>query len=127
MSVAEHLKLVVCTTDPDQLYDLSTDRRELVDLAHDPRWAENLSELRTALLADRDLDQLRGRVLASQQRRRFVVEALSRGAAAAWDHRTADDSGSRYVRGDFWSALSRGRLAGPSDRPEDDEATRLAG
>lgn len=125
--VRDHLKLVVCATDPDQLFDLSTDPDELVNLADDPAWQQARAELRADLLAGRDLDQLRDRVLASQQRRRFVVEALNHGAVTDWDHRPADDSGRRYVRGDFWSALRRGRLAPPRGLADEEGSASLAG
>ena len=106
-----HLKLVVCATDPDQLYDLSTDPDERHNLAADPAWAEEVERLRETLLAGRDLDRLRDDVLASQDRRRLVGEALATGTSVVWDHAPQDQSASRYVRGDFWSALARGRLA----------------
>jgi choline-sulfatase len=108
--VQDHLKLVLCAGDPDQLYDLQTDPDELTNLATDPAWAPARDRLRAALLEGRDLEQLRTQVLDSQSRRRLIGEALATGPSVGWDHRPSDDSDQRYVRGDFWAALARGRV-----------------
>ncbi|MDO8186548.1 choline-sulfatase [Conexibacter sp. JD483] len=104
-------KLIVCPGDPDLLYDLHADPRELHDLAADPAHAGLLARLREQLLAGYDLDALRARVLRSQQGRRLVHQALVSGRRTTWDHAPADASSEQYVRGDFWTAIERGRLA----------------
>ena len=108
------LKLTVCPGDPDQLFNLADDPDELRNLAGEPGWASVREELRAALLAGRDVDGLRDRVRASQDRRRLIAGALAVGLPTAWDHEHAELSSARYVRGDFWGALERGRLT-PAD------------
>ncbi|MDO8212047.1 choline-sulfatase [Conexibacter sp. CPCC 206217] len=109
--VSGHHKLVVCPGDPDLLYDLDADPRELRNLADDPAHTALLSRLREQLLAGRDLDALDARVRRSQEQRRLVHAALTSGRRTAWDHAPADGSADTYVRGDFWTAIERGRLA----------------
>ena len=106
-------KLVVCPGDPDLLYDLDADPRELRNLAEDPAHAEVLRQLREELLAGYDLDALAARVRRSQEERRLVHAALTAGRPTAWDHAPASDAAEAYVRGDFWTAIERGQLKAP--------------
>lgn len=101
-------KLVRCPGDPDQLFDVAADPDELVNLVDDPAHAELVQSLRTALAARYDVGSLSHDVLASQGRRRVVHEALSSGTPTAWDHQPPHRPD--YVRGDFWTALERGRV-----------------
>jgi choline-sulfatase len=103
-------KLVVCPGDPDLLYDVDADPRELHNLAEDLSHAELLAQLREELLAGRDLDELAARVRRSQEDRRLVHAALGRGRRTTWDHVPRDRAADAYVRGDFWTAIERGRL-----------------
>jgi choline-sulfatase len=104
------LKLVLCPGDPDLFFDLATDPDELHNLADDPDRQDALAEMRSELLAGRDLDDLARRVRESQARRRRVHAALSTGHPASWDHSPSDRSAQSYVRGDFWTAINGGRL-----------------
>lgn len=108
--VRGNFKLVHCPGDPDLLFDLDRDPHELADLATDPEHAALAAELRAELLQGRDLEDLARRVVASQRRRRLVREALDHGRPTSWDHAPADRSADTYVRGDFWTAIQRGRL-----------------
>ncbi|MGX6447274.1 choline-sulfatase [Patulibacter sp. S7RM1-6] len=108
-------KLVICPGDPDLLFDLDADPDERRDLAGAPEHAELLADLRAELLAGRDLDALRERVLASQRRRRLVRRALETGRRESWDHAPRDRSAEQYVRGDFWTAIDGGQLRGPEE------------
>ena len=58
----------------------------------------------------------------SQARRRVVHRALATGRPTDWDHQPPVRPD--YVRGDFWSALERGRLAGPEGDAGSVRATR---
>jgi choline-sulfatase len=71
-------KLIVCRTDPDQLYDLEADPRELVNLAGDAEHAATVSSLRDALASRLDLAAIEDRMLESQRERRLVVSACRR-------------------------------------------------
>jgi choline-sulfatase len=105
------LKYVRCPGDPDQLYDLAADRRELRNLAGDERGDALRAE------ADRrwDLAALERDVLASQRERRLVVSALDRGRHAAWDFEPRVDGTMRYVRSkaDLYELQRRARLDPP--------------
>lgn len=110
--VSGSLKLVVCPGDPDQLFDLDEDPDELTNVASDAGYADALAALRSALAARYDLDALESAVSRSQARRRLVAAALQTGRARHWDF--DPDPEQRYVRGDFWDALERGKLPDPS-------------
>jgi choline-sulfatase len=113
--VRGNFKLVHCPGDPDLLFDLDADPHELHDRSKDPEYAPLAAELRAELLQGRDLGDLERRVLASQNRRRVVRDALDHGRRTSWDHVPADRSADAYVRGDFWTAIERGRI--PARRP----------
>ncbi|MGO1439830.1 MAG: sulfatase-like hydrolase/transferase [Brevibacterium yomogidense] len=101
-------KFVLCPGDPDQLFDLEADPDELTNRSADPEYAEVADRIRTELQGRYDLGALESDVLASQDRRRLVVEALQTGVSRPWDF--APEPQQRYVRGDFWGALEYGRI-----------------
>ena len=109
------LKYVRCPGDPEQLYDLDADPRELRNRAGGDRHAEGLAELRAE--ADRrwDLEALERDVLDSQRERRVVVPALDRGRHEAWDYVPRADGAMRYVRSkaDLYDLQRRARLDVP--------------
>lgn len=104
-------KFVLCPGDPDQLFDLSTDPQETRNLAKDPAHSALAATLRRALEERYDLEALDASVRASQRRRQVVSGALSAGRTRPWD--LVPDPSSRYVRGDFWSALDYGTIPDP--------------
>jgi choline-sulfatase len=92
-------KLVRCPADPDLLYDLEADPRELHDLALDLAHARVREELSAEVERRWDLAALRADVLESQSQRRLVAAALTAGAHTPWDHQPSFDASRRYVRG----------------------------
>jgi choline-sulfatase len=102
-------KIVVCPGDPDQLFDVEDDPDELHDRAQDPALAGLLEQLRAELAARYDVTALGRAVRSSQRARRLVRSALATGEERHWDHEPTDPTA--YVRGDFWSALERGRIS----------------
>ena len=103
-------KFVHSPADPDQLYDLAADPHELHNLASSPAHVEEVSTFRAEVARRWNISELNGQVVASQQRRRVITEALAVGDQAPWDY-GADGSAGRYVRGfDFWSPFKRARL-----------------
>ncbi len=93
-------KFVHCSADPDQLYDLAEDPDELRNLAPLPAHGERLREFRAEAGRRWDLASLGAAVIASQQRRRFVNEALRCGRHASWDFQPLRDASHLYVRND---------------------------
>ncbi len=93
-------KFVHSPVDPDQLYDLRDDPDELRNLAADPDHAAR----RRAFLAETEqrwnLARLHAEVLASQQRRRLVYQALRAGRYTPWDFQPLRDASREYVRND---------------------------
>jgi choline-sulfatase len=92
------LKLIICGTDPDQLFDLERDPQELVNLAGEPTHAEDVVRLRLELEMRLDLSAIRERVRASQRDRRHVSRGLARGASTSWDYEPRVDASMQYVR-----------------------------
>jgi len=92
-------KLVRCPGDPDLLYDLEADPRELYDLAALLAHARVRDELSAEAERRWDLAALREDVLESQSQRRLVAAALTVGAHTPWDHQPFFDASRQYVRG----------------------------
>jgi choline-sulfatase len=92
------LKFVHCAADPDQLYDLSADPFERVNLVGDPGWASTVQEFRDEISARWDLDDLHAEVLTDQARRRLIAEALRVGHFTPWDYTAPRDSAGEYMR-----------------------------
>jgi choline-sulfatase len=108
-------KLVVCPDDPDQLYDVSEDPAELVNLAGDRKHGETLAGLRDEVARRWDLNDLTRRVLASQRERRLVMGGLREGPANSWAFQPGAEASRQYVRGgaDLYELQRRARLDAP--------------
>jgi choline-sulfatase len=70
-------KFVSCGTDPDRLYDLARDPKELVNQAEDSEHADLRLALRDAVASVWDAEALERRVLESQRARHLVAPALA--------------------------------------------------
>jgi choline-sulfatase len=105
-------KLIVSLQDPDLLYDLRADPRELRDLAGDPAHDAVRARLRGQLDARLDLRDVDRRVRASQRERHLVSAALARGRPTPWDHEPRMDASRQYVRNrdDMYELQRRARL-----------------
>jgi choline-sulfatase len=105
-------KLVRCEGDPDQLFDLTQDPRELENLAEQAAHAAVRDALGEEVAARWDLRDLERRVLESQRERRVVGEALATGRPTSWDFQPRLDASGRYVRGgvDIYELQRRARL-----------------
>jgi choline-sulfatase len=95
-----HYKFIHTPVDPDQLYDLTADPDELQNLAAMPAHAERLNKFREEVATRWDLAALRSEVVASQQRRHLVNEALRQGRYTPWDFQPIRDASRLYVRND---------------------------
>ena len=93
-------KFTHCGDDPEQLFDLEADPRELRNLAGEREHAATLAAFRAELDAGWDLTALDREVRAGQERRRLVGGALAKGAYTPWDFQPAVDASRQYVRGE---------------------------
>jgi choline-sulfatase len=91
-------KLVVSEGDPDQLYDLAADPRELSNRAGDPALAAIEAALKREVARRWDAAGLKQRVIDSQRRRLFLQPILTGGRHAAWDYQPVRDAAKAYVR-----------------------------
>lgn len=91
-------KFIHCPVDPDQLYDVSADRDELVNLATDPAHAAQVAAFRAEVAERWDFQAITAQVLASQRRRTLVAQANATGHLTAWDWSPPRDASSEYVR-----------------------------
>ncbi|MCV3766430.1 choline-sulfatase [Rhizobium sp. TRM95796] len=91
-------KFIHCALDPDQLYDLDADPRELRNLAADPVYADVVADFRARIAARWDIDAFDKEVRESQARRWVVYEALRNGAYYPWDHQPLQKASERYMR-----------------------------
>jgi choline-sulfatase len=91
-------KFIHCPADPDQLYNVATDPMERVNLASDPVHGDTTAGFRAEVAGRWALDRLHQDVLASQDRRRLIGEALERGVRTAWDHQPYTDASQTYMR-----------------------------
>jgi choline-sulfatase len=92
-------KLTFVEHDPPQLFDVESDPDELRDLAADAGYSDVRAELEAEVHRRWDLARLKGEVIASQRRRRFVYRALTTGPVAPWDFQPREDASQRYYRG----------------------------
>ncbi|EPE33551.1 Alkaline phosphatase-like protein [Glarea lozoyensis ATCC 20868] len=99
-------KYITCPADPDQLYNLATDPKEIVNLASLPskhplitaEVSQILSDFVAEAKAKWDMEKITSDVLISQKQRRLVWSALKQGAFTSWDHNPNDDGREKYIR-----------------------------
>jgi choline-sulfatase len=105
-------KLIRSLEDPDLLYDLQDDPRELTDLSDTLEHRDTVRRLGAELDARVDLVAVGQRVLASQRERHLLSAALARGARPEWDFEPVSDASRRYVRDrdDLYELQRRSRL-----------------
>jgi choline-sulfatase len=105
-------KLIVSREDPDLLYDLEADPRELTDVSGSAEEAPTVARLRAEVERRLDLDDIDARVRASQRERFLVSRALRQGRSTPWDHDPPYDAATRYIRNreDLYELQRRARL-----------------
>jgi choline-sulfatase len=87
-------KYISCSTDAEQLFDLTNDPHELNNLTQH----EVLDDFRREAAAYWDSDAMRAKVIADQKRRRAVHAALRIGRYQGWDFNPARDASGEYTR-----------------------------
>jgi choline-sulfatase len=93
-------KFVHSPVDPDQLYDLVDDPDEVRNLAAAAPHAATVREFLAEVRRRWDLPALESAVIASQQRRHLVNDALRTGRYTPWDFQPCRDASRLYVRND---------------------------
>lgn len=91
-------KFVHSAPDPDQLFDLEADPRELNNLAESPEHLDRCKQFRDEIASRWDYARLHQEVLASQRRRKLVARALMKGKVTPWDHQPVFDASAQYMR-----------------------------
>ncbi len=91
-------KFIHAPRDPDLLFDLQADPRELNNLAQMPQHQQRVDALRAEVARRWDLPSLNARVLDSQRRRRLVYASLQHGKRTGWDHQPLVDASQQYMR-----------------------------
>ena len=99
-------KYITCPADPPQLYNLSSDPKELINLAllppKHPLITPSISEILSAFHAEAqdkwNFTSITDSVLLSQRQRRLVWSALKVGKFTSWDHNPQDDGREKYIR-----------------------------
>jgi choline-sulfatase len=85
-------------TDPEQLFDLTTDPDEVTNLANESEHKEQLEAFRTQAANHWDAPALRQTIIADQRRRRAVHAALRVGRYESWDFQPGRDAANQYTR-----------------------------
>ncbi len=111
------LKYIHCDIDPPQLYDLSVDPLEKVNVAADPAYAEAAAGFAAEVRARWNSDQLRTDVIATQKSRRALHAAMEADAGEHWDYNPPSDASQQYVRNhmDWTEAAGRYRFPPQKD------------
>lgn len=123
-------KYVYSEPDPEQLYDLSADPHELVNLAGRADYEAVRRAFAAEVAARWEPAQLRQAVLASQRRRRLAAQALRAGAHTPWDFQPQREASRQYMRNhlDLNELERRSRFpAPPSPQPRPANAPAPSG
>lgn len=93
-------KYITCPADPDLLYDLATDPKELTNLATSED--ATIKAVYEAFVAEAkakwNMEAITEDVVKRQRQRRFAHAALRKGAWTSWDYKVEDDSRNKYIR-----------------------------
>ncbi len=106
------LKYIHCDPDPAQLYDLSNDPHEKINLADDPAFTAESKAFTEEVAGRWNGEQLRADVIRTQKSRQKLHAAMEAGAGEDWDYDPPSDASQQYVRNhmDWTVAASRYRF-----------------
>jgi len=92
------LKYIHCDVDPPQLFDLSTDPIEKVNLANTEEYATAAQEFAKEVSMRWDSETLRTNIITTQKSRHALHAAMAAGAGEHWDYNPPSDASQQYVR-----------------------------
>ena len=92
------LKYIHCDFDPPQLYDLSNDPMEKINLADDPTYAKQAQSFADEVAKRWDSETLRANIIKTQKSRHALHAAMDAGAGEHWDYNPPSDASQQYVR-----------------------------
>jgi len=91
-------KFIYSEVDPLLLFNVANDPKELENLAQSPDHQGLLTEFLEDARQRWDIPAIHQATLASQRRRRFVAESLTKGKLKSWDHQPMVDASQQYMR-----------------------------
>jgi len=91
-------KYIFSEPDPEQLYDLESDPRELENLADHPEYESLRRSFFEEVRAYWDPPAIWQDVIASQRRRHLAAQALTTGTLTPWDFQPHLDASQQYMR-----------------------------
>lgn len=91
-------KFIYSPQDPCMLFDVAQDPNELTNLADSPAHKYLLDSFLDETRQRWDMPTIHAQVLASQRRRRFVADAMTKGRLTSWDHQPMVDASQQYMR-----------------------------
>jgi len=91
-------KFICSAPDPDQLFDLTGDPRELRNLAAEPKHAEMVKTFRQTIESRFDPLATKRKVMESQKARHMLFAALRKGNYFPWDFQPLRDASEQYTR-----------------------------
>ncbi len=106
------LKYIHCDPDAPQLYDLSDDPLEKINVAAQPSYVDAAKAFAKECAARWDSETMRRNIIATQKSRRALHAAMEAGAGEHWDYDPPSDASQQYVRNhmDWTEAAGRYRL-----------------
>jgi choline-sulfatase len=111
------LKLIWSEPDGAQLFNLADDPYEQRDRANDTELASEKDRLVALVQSHWDSEDLRRRILQSQQRRLFLNAASAVAGPPSWDFQPAVDASKQYVRSGMSPAITKGKARFPPEAP----------
>jgi choline-sulfatase len=91
-------KYIQAAGDPPQLFDLSNDHDELINLATEAQHQNLLNEFSKAVEQHWNLETLDEEIRQSQIQRKLIGESLAKGHYQSWDYQPKVDYSKIYVR-----------------------------
>ncbi|MFT5258625.1 MAG: choline-sulfatase [Saprospiraceae bacterium] len=93
-----NLKYIHCPADDELLYDLGADPNELINLAAQDSYGDQVADFRKQVTDHWDTDVVFEQVVHSQYKRRTLHAALRIGKYTSWDYDPRPDPSEQYTR-----------------------------